>query len=40
MKTPTADQMVNLCRQALYVWVTLVSAIILLSRFWLPFYYN
>lgn len=40
MKSLTADRMVNLCRLALYVWVTLEAAIILISRFWLPFFGN
>lgn len=40
MKSLTADRIVNLCRLALYVWVTLVAALILLSRFWLPFFSN
>lgn len=40
MKTPTADRIVNLCRLALYVWITLVAALILLSRIWLPIFCN
>jgi len=40
MKTPHADRIINLCRLALYVWVSLATALILLSRFWLPFFCN
>lgn len=40
MKTPTADRMINLCRLALYGWVVLVTALILLCRFGLPFFSN
>ncbi len=40
MKTPSADRIVNLCRLALYAWIIGVVFIILLSRFWLPFFNN